>query len=251
METQNISPSAAGEGPARCERGSQHQTSQETAHCSNQDLQVGVEETQGMTLPEFPSPAAGAGKDDCWGHRPGTSSQWVQGTFSTREGGGTRARPRAGGRASWQRDQERGAMAQPREDGLWLIVSTNKSSSRIQGWREKAARPSPASGRKAARVSGQRMQETPSRCGTWGRTCHAVPISTAEHGLWCPHQPTLRGMEGCTAFPASPLLLSEESSPFPQPSLPIRQERRLCSEASCSPPQVPGLLPGVQDEAGA
>lgn len=79
----------------------------------------------------------------------------------------------------------------------------------------------------------------------------ALGAGPAEHRLWCPHQPTLWGMEGCTAFPASPLLLSEESSPFPQPSLPIRQERRLRSEASCSPPQVPGLLPGVQDEAGA
>lgn len=63
------------------------------------------------------------------------------------------------------------------------------------------------------------MQETPSRCGTRARICHTVPISTAEHGLWCPCQPILEGMEGCTAFPASPLLLSAESSPFPQPFL--------------------------------
>lgn len=221
METQNISPSAAGEGAARWERGSQHQTSQETAHCSKQDLQVGNEEIHGMTLPEF----------------------------STREGGGTGARSCAGGRASWQRAQERGAMPQPREDGLWLTVSTNKPSSRIQGRREKAARPAPGPGRKAARVTGQRMQETPSKCGTQGRMCHTVPINTAEHGLWCSHQPILWGMEGFTAFLASPLLLSAESSPFPQPFLPIHQERQLCSEASCSPPSVPGLLPGVQNRA--
>lgn len=83
-----------------------------------------------------------------------------------------------------------------------------------------AARPSPGPGRKAARVSGQRMQKTLSRCGTQGRMCHTVPISIAEHGLWCPCQPILQGMEGCTAFPASPLLLSAESSPFPQLFLP-------------------------------
>lgn len=76
-----------------------------------------------------------------------------------------------------------------------------------------------------------------------------MPISTAEHGLWCPCQPILQGMEGCTAFPAPPVLLSAENSPFPQPFLPIHQERQLCSEASCCPPRVPGLLPGVQDSS--
>lgn len=51
-------------------------------------------------------------------------------------------------------------------------------------------------------------------------------------------------MEGCTAFPASPLLLSAENSPFPQPFLPILQERRLCSEA-CSPPKRGGCRTGL------
>lgn len=83
--------------------------------------------------------------------------------------------------------QERGAMAQPREDGLCLTAPTNKPSSRIQGWREKAARACPGPGRKAAR--GQRMQEPPSRCGTRGRT---VPSSSAEHGSGAPTSPSCR-----------------------------------------------------------
>lgn len=122
-------------------------------------------------------------------------------------------------------------MPQPREDGLWLTVSTNKSSSRIQGWRKKAARPSPEPGRKAARMSGQRMQGTPSRCGTWGTTCHTVPISTAEHGLWCPCQPILQGNGGVHSL---------SSSPFHSSSSPSTRR-------DSSAPRPPAALPGCQD----
>lgn len=66
----------------------------------------------------------------------------------------------------------------------------------------------PGTGRKAARVSGQRVQEIPSRCSTHDKTCHTVPMalvtstastampitlvtSTAQQVLSCPCQPTL------------------------------------------------------------
>lgn len=98
------------------------------------------------------------------------------------------------------------------------------------------------------------MQEIPGRCSTWDKTYQTMTVSPvpsttstamptalvpstttmAEQALQCPCHPTQWGIGKCAAFPASPLQLSTESSPFLQPTLPIHQERELLSEASLS-----------------
>lgn len=120
----------------------------------------------------------------------------------------------------------RGAVPQHTEDGLWLAAPTTESGSRVQGWGEWAARPSLGTGRKAATARGQsergrkQMQHSgqdlppPPWPSPW---CPAL----LSKGALVPALPALLwGMEGCAASPASPLRLSAESSPFPEPASP-------------------------------
>lgn len=62
------------------------------------------------------------------------------------------------------------------------------------------------------------MQETPSRCGTRGRTCHTVPISTAEHGVHT--SPSCREWRGAQPFQHPHCCFLQKTAHFHSPSSP-------------------------------